>query len=626
MLTNTIISKEDRSITFTDLLKLKNFKIPDYQRAYSWEEREIKLFINDLKEYESSDPNNAKKYYLGHFIFEHDNSNYECEYEIVDGQQRLTTIFLFMLVCKFITKEDPFLCTIKFKPVSYDLFGYNLIIDKLNDPLVENFETITNIHLENHNNTSSFTRMIEALKIFYKSFEEGILDKKFIKHYLNTISSAYCSFVVFEDKAVSSQVFELHNTRGLPLSETEKVKSTLMKMVYMHSTKENVQDNIIKIENAFSQIFQNEEKAKNVWFRGELSLDNILMYHLRAIEDGRKIEKFSHPQSVKGENGCYEYIKNMLKEKNEFEILDYCINLSEEFSVSMDILTNKIIENDYKNHKIGDSILLDRDKSLIFLLRLFRITNEIDDLLISRWENFLVSYELLKLTGYFYNHKSYTENFKEIYKSIDFKQKNIDQTKCLLKDFYVNNKKFAYHWRPIQEIFEERVDSKFESIFMNNIYNRWSKVNVTYILYKFELYKNADYNSIRDSIFKNNKVSIDHIVAQNLSWKNFGYENYESLNKDQKEQADIEWNSLMKFMNGIGNLSLSTSSLNSSDSNNPPKDHVKTYNKMGLVYTSELVSNWIDPKQFENKIFNRGNEIIDFIKNEFIFNKQFWEN
>ena len=84
------------SITFSDLLGLKKFKIPDYQRAYAWEEKQINLFVSDLVEYEKNIHATNKKYYLGHFIFEKNDLNNE--FEVVDGQQRLTTIFLFMLV------------------------------------------------------------------------------------------------------------------------------------------------------------------------------------------------------------------------------------------------------------------------------------------------------------------------------------------------------------------------------------------------------------------------------------------------------------------------------------------------------------------------------------------------
>ena len=42
--------------------KNRKFEIPSYQRAYSWDEKQINQFIEDLKTAE-------KYYYLGHFLF-----------------------------------------------------------------------------------------------------------------------------------------------------------------------------------------------------------------------------------------------------------------------------------------------------------------------------------------------------------------------------------------------------------------------------------------------------------------------------------------------------------------------------------------------------------------------------
>ena len=71
--------------------KLKFIKVPDYQRAYSWEEDQIKRFLSDIEEYIG---NKEIEYYMGHFLFEkHDNSDV---YYIIDGQQRLTTIIIFL--------------------------------------------------------------------------------------------------------------------------------------------------------------------------------------------------------------------------------------------------------------------------------------------------------------------------------------------------------------------------------------------------------------------------------------------------------------------------------------------------------------------------------------------------
>ena len=70
------------------------FSIPSYQRAYSWEvdkdRKQVRQFLTDLKE---QNPN--KRYFFGHFLFERDGSSSK-HYYVIDGQQRLTTIIIFM--------------------------------------------------------------------------------------------------------------------------------------------------------------------------------------------------------------------------------------------------------------------------------------------------------------------------------------------------------------------------------------------------------------------------------------------------------------------------------------------------------------------------------------------------
>lgn len=601
------------STSFLDLLNLKNFKIPDYQRAYSWGEKQIEMFISDLDEYSNSGTN--KRYYLGHFILENNLNN---EFEIVDGQQRLTSIILFMIVCQHLSKTKTILDEINFKPVSYDLDNYNSILKSdLNN---------LNSDKENKNETSSFLRMKEAIEIFKNSFIESSnkrknrLDINKIELYLKIIKEAYCSFVIFNDKAVSSQVFELHNTRGLPLIETEKVKSTLMKMVYMYSEPNTIQSNINKIENAFSCIFKNEEKAKDVWFRGSLSLDNILMYHFRAVDDGEKSSNFSIPNQISGENGSFEYLKKAISEKNKNEIVEYCINVAENFKISMDIISNKIPELDATIPAIGDSILLDKNRSLVFLLRILRNDiNTMDISIFKRWESFLFCNELIEWSGFFYQ-KKYRENFNEIYK----KSENISEVNNLIIKYFKAEEDFAPHWKAIPEILNENFKNieRNNEIFLKRIYNN-DKINIAYLLYKYEIKNhNVDYKVVREKVFKENTVSIDHIVAQNLTWEDFGYEDYEK----NKTEADEEWKKVVDVIHGIGNLSLSTSKSNSSDSNKPPKDHLNTYSELGLKYTYEIVSSWDNPKKYDENIINRGTEILKFIESEFINNNDVWNS
>lgn len=64
-----------------------NLKIPDYQRDYCWGQSEIMTLVNSLSEINNNEP-----YHLGTIIL-HEK---EGEYNIIDGQQRLTTLTLFL--------------------------------------------------------------------------------------------------------------------------------------------------------------------------------------------------------------------------------------------------------------------------------------------------------------------------------------------------------------------------------------------------------------------------------------------------------------------------------------------------------------------------------------------------
>src|SRR5574343_1404093 len=75
------------------------YKIPDYQRDYKWSEGEALQFLEDF-----SDGGKISPQYFGVLVTENskDKSNYENidEIDIIDGQQRMTTIFLLFLAIR----------------------------------------------------------------------------------------------------------------------------------------------------------------------------------------------------------------------------------------------------------------------------------------------------------------------------------------------------------------------------------------------------------------------------------------------------------------------------------------------------------------------------------------------
>lgn len=73
------------------------FFVPDYQRGYRWREEEVKQLLDDIYE------NGEKNYYLQPIVVRRKGGNYE----LIDGQQRLTTIYLILSCIKEILPKTP---------------------------------------------------------------------------------------------------------------------------------------------------------------------------------------------------------------------------------------------------------------------------------------------------------------------------------------------------------------------------------------------------------------------------------------------------------------------------------------------------------------------------------------
>lgn len=71
--------------------EMKTYKIPVYQRNYAWEEDEITALIKDV--YDSFNKNPKAPYYIGTLVTY---KRGDSEYEVIDGQQRLTTIYIIL--------------------------------------------------------------------------------------------------------------------------------------------------------------------------------------------------------------------------------------------------------------------------------------------------------------------------------------------------------------------------------------------------------------------------------------------------------------------------------------------------------------------------------------------------
>lgn len=92
------------TIDLWDINKLinKKFYIPTYQRGYRWDEQQVKDLLNDLYEFKSTANTSNGEFYCLQPIVVMKNGD---RYDVIDGQQRLTTI---LIILKYLRQRKVF--------------------------------------------------------------------------------------------------------------------------------------------------------------------------------------------------------------------------------------------------------------------------------------------------------------------------------------------------------------------------------------------------------------------------------------------------------------------------------------------------------------------------------------
>ena len=108
----------ESSTTIKGMTQGNQIFVPNYQRAYSWEvgknpseKKQVETFLADLEDYlaskaASKNTDDFSPYYFGHFLYE---KTGDCEYAIIDGQQR-------QRLCNQQSKERPWWNRNDFQP------------------------------------------------------------------------------------------------------------------------------------------------------------------------------------------------------------------------------------------------------------------------------------------------------------------------------------------------------------------------------------------------------------------------------------------------------------------------------------------------------------------------------
>ena len=567
----------------------KKLIVPSYQRAYSWEKEQAEQFLSDLKDSQST-------YYFGHYILE-ENGDIN---EIIDGQQRITTSVLFLIICQIILKTNEYNSIINgFETCNYDQSNY--------------LELVNNSHFQlPENATLSLNNIKTTLNYFENELNSKNVD---VRKLVDKLLDAEISIHKTKGKGVAAQIFELHNSRGLKLNVIEKVKAKLMKAIYLNLSEEKANSTILKIQDNFAILFEKETALKNNTFKGSLSLETLLYHHLRIVDDGSKIDvskinknNFNLPKlNTNLEQTILFYLDEQIKsnEENGPSIVNYIVNLIEKFKQTVCFFSDDLPKIDNKNKLIGDVIILEKKVSLEFFILLHHLNIDLIDNndFLKQWEKFLFTQDFHAL----YHGKWYKENFQELFKELV--EKIVKPTDTTLIIEHLNtylNKGFRNEFNDdLQGIVKKYIEENNRQIKTNAYY--WHRKKMFYLLYKYEVSIGANQDNLREII--KNGFSVEHILPVEWSKDWLKVENFEEMKVKVNEHK-----------NGIGNLILITSSLNSSLSNNHPAKKSYTSICNGGTYEKHESKKgiWYEKTDWVENIINaRSEEILKFL-NKFL--------
>lgn len=309
---------QSRAYNINSLIKdisSSRYHIPIYQRNYVWDEKSINRLFSDILDNEYINLNN---------VTFHSNSYDSKRYEIIDGQQRLTTLFLMLVAIKrylstyFSTFDETW------AQENEELLNCYYYLER---ELFEDNKITTNfIRIEGNDDYKAFQALMNGDKgdisihstQVYKNYVEiykliSQLDRDtlnvFIDRFLNNVI-----FIVTVD-CVSDEftLFENLNTTSIPLSTIDLIKSYLLSLI-----SDEIEGKEIRFQEAFDDKITNALKID----KGLVKVDNFMRVYIRTHnksldKKSTLLEQYKTIHNIPRNSLNFAQVSEILDELNE---------------------------------------------------------------------------------------------------------------------------------------------------------------------------------------------------------------------------------------------------------------------------------------------------------------------
>ncbi len=252
-----------------------HYSVPDYQREYVWESKEVEQMLSDIiTAYEA---NSDKPYFMGMTVVYSSSDTYE----LVDGQQRLTTFFITLCVLinlyKEMGEEAGIFKSRIYSPVmddtgtEYDDFALKLQYTESSECLKNIFHGVIPGEDARHIMGHSDARLYEAYETIFQKLREEYPNLSELKRFSSYLFKKV-EIVQIETKDISDalKIFETINQRGVGLNSMDLLKN----MVFMQVSR----DDFAKLNEKWKAIIDRIYKANEKPLR-------FLRYYITASYD-----------------------------------------------------------------------------------------------------------------------------------------------------------------------------------------------------------------------------------------------------------------------------------------------------------------------------------------------------
>lgn len=298
-----------RGIKLVDLLQEKLiYEIPDYQRPYSWTENEIDDLLNDLK----NSINNKTSHYFGAFVLNTERMIKDSVIEIIDGQQRITSVCILLYAIRAVYENLNFSSSEIIGKVNFrkstlmqllhllngdgDPIGPKLILGDTNrdffneyivkgwnktkedrNAIINKFKQMKKYEVSKAI-SNSFETIYENLMVTIKNLTE---EMKFtvIKEYQDKILNEFdvVKIEVTQDSD-AFLIFETLNDRGLELSAIDLIKNRLFKNCASLDEFEEVKNKWTEMTTYLEDVTLIKKYIKHYWISKHEFVSNQNLY------------------------------------------------------------------------------------------------------------------------------------------------------------------------------------------------------------------------------------------------------------------------------------------------------------------------------------------------------------